>query len=274
MMLSAMLALDPQHVLVPKLARGLLDARRGGRWSNTQENAYALIALAEYARIYEADEPNFEGRVWLDRTAVAKVRVQGRSFAFEEGFTGMPALLEADKADPTASRLLLERAGIGRMYYRVGLEWASTATDLPARSEGLRIDRTIRDESGPIASGRPIPAGTLLAMDVVINTRSELTHVAIELPLPAGLEAIDMGLGKGTAAMRISGSVGRFVSHQELRRDRAVVFADRLAPGEHLHTVWLRATTPGEYVMPPASAEMMYYPEVYGRTASARISVD
>ncbi|KIG15320.1 hypothetical protein DB30_05747 [Enhygromyxa salina] len=274
MMLIAMLALDPEHVLVPKLARGLLDARRGGRWSNTQENAYALIALAEYARIYEADEPNFEGRVWLDRTAVAKVRVQGRSFAFEEGFTGMPALLEADRADPAASRLLLERAGVGRMYYRVGLEWASTAGQVQARSEGLGIERTIRDESGPLAADQAIAAGTLLAMDVVLDTRSELTHVAIELPLPAGLEAIDMGLGKGTSAMRISGSVGWFVSHQELRRDRAVVFADRLPPGTHTHTVWLRATTPGEYVMPPASAQMMYYPEVYGRTASARISVD
>ncbi|PRQ07524.1 alpha-2-macroglobulin family protein [Enhygromyxa salina] len=274
MMLSAMLALDPEHVLVPKLARGLLDARRGGRWSNTQENAYALIALAEYARIYEADEPDFEGRVWLDRTAVAKVRVKGRSFAFESGFTDMPALLAADRVDPTTSRLLLERAGTGRMYYRVGLEWASTATNLPARSEGLEIHRTIRDESGRIAANRAIPAGTLLAMDVTLTTRSELTHVAVELPLPAGLEAIDMGLGKGTAAMRISGSVGRFVSHQELRRDRAVVFVDRLVPGEHVHTVWLRATTPGEYVMPPASAEMMYYPEVYGRTASARVSVN
>jgi hypothetical protein len=53
-----------------------------------------------------------------------------------------------------------------------------------------------------------------------------------------------------------------------------VVFADRLVPGTHVHTVWLRATTPGDYTMPPASAEMMYYPEVYGRTTSARIVVD
>ncbi|MFV8755700.1 alpha-2-macroglobulin family protein [Nannocystaceae bacterium ST9] len=271
--LMAMLAVDPEHPLVPKLARGLLDSRRGGRWSNTQENAYALVALADYAAVYEADTPRFEGRVWLDRTAVARVKVEGRSFEFTEGFTGMTALLAADQQDPDSSRLLLERAGVGRMYYRVGLEWASTASDLPARSEGLTIAHAIRSMSGEIAEGQPIPTGELLALDVDLDTRSELTHVAIELPLPAGLEAIDLGLGKGTAAMKISGQRGWWVSHQELRRDRAVVFADHVAPGTHRTTVFLRATTPGEYVMPPATAEMMYYPEVYGRTASRRVSV-
>jgi uncharacterized protein YfaS (alpha-2-macroglobulin family) len=271
--LMAMLAVEPEHPLVPKLARGLLDERSGGRWSNTQENAYALVALADYAAVYEADEPNFEGRVWLDRTAVARVKVEGRSFEFTEGFTGMTALLTADQQDPDSSQLLLERAGVGRMYYRVGLEWASTASDLPARSEGLTIERQLRDMSGVIGDGQTIATGSLLALDVTIDTRSELTHVAIELPLPAGLEAIDMSLGKGSSAMKITGENAWWASHQELRRDRAVVFADHLGPGTHLHTVFLRATTPGEYVMPPASAEMMYYPEVYGRSATRRVTV-
>lgn len=271
--LMAMLAIEPEHVLVAKLARGLLDARQGGRWSNTQENAYALLALADYAAVYEAEVPDFEGRVWLDRSALVRVAVEGRSFEFEDSFTDMGKLLAADRQDPSSSALLLERAGVGRMYYRVGLEWASTARDLPARSEGLTITRALRDPKGTIADDQVIATGELLALDVTLDTRSELTHVAIELPLPAGLEAIDLELGKGSSAMKIAGRRGHWVSHQELRRDRAVVFADHLDPGTHHTTVFLRATTPGEYEMPPASAEMMYYPEVYGRTASRRVSV-
>lgn len=53
-----------------------------------------------------------------------------------------------------------------------------------------------------------------------------------------------------------------------------MVFADRLAPGPHFHTIWLRATIPGEYLLPPASAQMMYYPEVYGRTSAGRITIE
>lgn len=273
LVLMAMLAIEPEHALAPKLARGLLDARKAGRWSNTQENAYALLALADYAAIYEADEPHFQARVWLDREALARVDVAGRSFEVQEGFTPMAELLPAKRRAATASELLLERAGVGRMYYRVGLEWVSTASDLPARSEGLAITRSLRNVQGTIADDQAIATGDLLALDVTLETRSELTHVAVELPLPAGLEAIDLELGKGSAAMKISGNRAHWVSHQELRRDRAVVFADRLAPGTHVTTVFVRATTPGEYVMPPGTAEMMYYPEVYGRTSSRRVSV-
>jgi uncharacterized protein YfaS (alpha-2-macroglobulin family) len=271
LVLMAMLRVDAEHPIVPKLTRGLLESRRGGRWSNTQENAYALLALAEYASVYEATEPRFDGRVWLGNAKLASVHVEGRAFAFQDAFTPMKELLAvADQAD---ERLILERAGQGRMYYRVGLEWASTATNKPAKAEGIELTRTLRDQNGAVADDQAVDSGSLLAIDVQIEIPAALDHVAIEIPLPAGLEAVDLELGKGTAAMKLSGSRGWWVSHQELRRDRAIVFADHLQPGVHVTTVFLRATTPGEYVMPAGHAEMMYYPEVYGRTTARRLTV-
>jgi hypothetical protein len=269
--LMALLRAEPEHPLASKLTRGLLEARRGGRWSNTQENAYALLALADYAAVYEAEEPRFDGRVWLGNTALASVHVEGREFAFEDAFTPMTELITA--ADQADDRLILERAGQGRMYYRVGLEWASTATDKPAKAEGIELTRTLRDSNGPVAEDQTVESGALLAIDVEMEIPAALDHVAIEIPLPAGLEAVDLELGKGGAAMKLSGSRGWWVSHQELRRDRAVVFADHLEPGIHRTTVFLRATTPGDYVMPAGHAEMMYYPEVYGRTTGRRLTV-
>ena len=73
--------------------------------------------------------------------------------------------------------------------------------------------------------------------------------------------------------MKLSGERGGWVSHQELHRDRAVLFADHIEPGNYRTTVALRATTPGEYVMPAGHAHMMYYPEVYGRTTARRLLV-
>ena len=269
--LIAMLRTDPMHPLVSKLTRGLLESRRGGRWSNTQENAYALLALANYAGIYEADTPDFDGRVWLANRMLSSVHVEGRDFESHEGFTAMDALLSSPSSDDEP--LLLERAGKGRMYYRVGLEWASTATDKPAKAEGIRIDRSLRSEAGIVTEDAAVAAGDLLALDIDIEIPAALDHVALEIPLPAGLEAINLELGKGTSAMKLSGERGSWVSHQELRRDRAVLFADHLEPGKYRTTVALRATTPGEYVMPAAHGEMMYYPEVYGRTTARRLLV-
>ena len=34
-----------------------------------------------------------------------------------------------------------------------------------------------------------------------------------------------------------------------------------------------RATTPGEFVVPPTRAEMLYEPEVFGRTANTTMTV-
>lgn len=271
--LIAMLRTDPMHPLVSKLTRGLLESRRGGRWSNTQENAYALLALADYANIYEADAPDFDGRVWLGNRMLTSVHVEGRTFEFQEGLTAMADLLGARTGPSSDEPLILERAGQGRMYYRVGLEWASTATDKPAKAEGIRLARTLRSEVGIVGDDQAVSAGDLLALDIDVEITSALDHVALEIPLPAGLEAVNLELGKGTGAMKLSGSRGSWVSHQELRRDRAVLFADHIEPGKYRTTVALRATTPGEYVMPAGHAHMMYYPEVYGRTTARRLLV-
>ena len=69
----ALLRVKPDHPIVAKLARGLLERRAGGRWRNTQENAYALVALLDYARIYEAEAPDFNSRA-LVGGALGRVR--------------------------------------------------------------------------------------------------------------------------------------------------------------------------------------------------------
>jgi uncharacterized protein YfaS (alpha-2-macroglobulin family) len=276
LVLMAMLRADPEHPLVSKLARGLLEERRGGRWSNTQENAYALVALADYAAIYEADAPNFDGRVWLGPSLLASVHAEGRGGELaspEPSFTAMSELLDAGSQAGGEDRLLLERAGQGRMYYRVGLEWVSTAADKPAKAEGIEITRVLRGPEGVIGEDQAVSSGDLLAIDVELELPAALDHVAVEIPLPAGLQAVNLELGSGGAAMKLAGQRGAWVSHQELRRDRAVIFADHLEPGKFSTTVFLRATTPGEYLMPAGHAEMMYYPEVYGRTTARRLLV-
>jgi uncharacterized protein YfaS (alpha-2-macroglobulin family) len=54
--------------------------------------------------------------------------------------------------------------------------------------------------------------------------------------------------------------------HRELRDDRVVYFATRLWKGTYTATYVARATTPGVFVRPPAHAEEMYNPAVFGRS--------
>lgn len=43
--LEALVIGDPKSAVIPKLLKGLLSLRDNGRWTNTQENVWATIAL-------------------------------------------------------------------------------------------------------------------------------------------------------------------------------------------------------------------------------------
>ena len=61
--------------------------------------------------------------------------------------------------------------------------------------------------------------------------------------------------------------------HQNMRDERTEAFTTLLWGGVHEYTYYARATTPGEFVVPPAKAEEMYSPETFGRSASDRVFV-
>lgn len=108
-------------------------------------------------------------------------------------------------------------------------------------------------------------------------------HVALVDPLPAGLEALN-------PALAVVGDIpqsdpdtqnrygwwwwGPWYEHQNLRDQRAEAFTSLLWDGVYEYTYVARATTPGEFIVPPAKAEEMYSPEVFGRSGTARVVVE
>jgi len=62
--------------------------------------------------------------------------------------------------------------------------------------------------------------------------------------------------------------------HQNLRDERAEAFTSLLWEGVYSYSYVARATTPGEFVVPPAKAEEMYHPETFGRGKTDRVHID
>jgi uncharacterized protein YfaS (alpha-2-macroglobulin family) len=263
MALFALLAAKPDHPLVAKLARGLLDGRTAGRWRNTQENAYSLLALLAYARTFETERPEFTVNAWAGERPILEKRLNA-TLPSAETFVPMARL----QALPQPVPIIVQRQGQGRLYYRLGTEWADANGAAPPRDQGLSIERTIRTRRGAFS----LQAGEAVAFDLTLKTRAPLGFVAVEVPLPGGLEPVLDNLGKGHDASRL-GSGYRITTYEERLPDRVRLFFDRLNAGEHQITVELRATTPGDFALPPARAEAMYMPEVYGRSTGGRVTV-
>ena len=93
-LLEALIATDPQNDLIPKLVAGLLGHRQAGRWGNTQENVFVLLALDRYFGAYEKSHARLRG------TPVAGRALRGRA--------GLPRPLDrpspADGADGRAGQ--------------------------------------------------------------------------------------------------------------------------------------------------------------------------
>ena len=61
------------------IVRWLVESRQKGRWGNTQENAWALEALVDYYRKYEAVSPDFLATASLGIATLARRQFAGRS---------------------------------------------------------------------------------------------------------------------------------------------------------------------------------------------------
>jgi hypothetical protein len=296
--LEALIGDSPESDLIPKLVRGLLAHRKRGRWSNTQENVFILLALERYFRTYEREPPDFVARVWL-----------GRDFAGEHAFKGRTAqrgslqLPMSELVTRTASAggapvpLTIGKEGAGRLYFRVGATYAPANLNVEAADYGFRVERTYEsvDDAGDVRRDAEglwhLKAGARVRVRVRMSAPARRYHVALVDPLPAGLEALNPELATTgplpagsteEGLLRHGGGVtdyyrywrGTWYEHQNLRDERAEAFASLLWEGEHEFVYFARATTPGLFVVPPPKAEEMYAPETFGRGKTDRVLVE
>ncbi len=277
-----LLEIDPKHVLLPKIARALLDARVRGRWETTQANAYAIWALARYFKVVEAAPTDFKVGVLLDEQQLAEDRFSGRTMDERRHEVPIDTLL-AQK--PT--RLTLRKEGSGLMYYRVGLRYAPRSASVPRLDQGFLVERRYEgvESPGDVSRGRDgrwtIRAGAYVRVRLTVTVQDRRHYVVVDDPLPAGLELVDTAYKTSARNALADGGEsddwGRSSSwrfdHRELRDDRSLHFADELTPGTYQLIALARATNAGKFVVPPTRAEEMYHPEVFGRTATDRVTV-
>lgn len=284
--LEALLAAQPQNPLVPKVVRGLLGHRVRGRWDNTQENAWVLLALDRYFHAFEGQTPEFVARVWL-----------GDRYAGSHAFTGRQAdrwlvsvPMRTLQAEHPGS-LTVGKTGPGRIYYRAGLRYAPRNLDLQPLDAGFAVSRTYEAVDDPRdvqvdADGRwHVRAGARVRVTVTMTAPSRRLHVALVDPLPAGFEPVNPEL-QGAQPAPPAAATGPqplgyewwwrryWYEHQNLRDERAEAFTSLLRAGTYTWSYLARATTPGHFVVPPPHAEEMYSPETFGRGKTGRVDVE
>jgi uncharacterized protein YfaS (alpha-2-macroglobulin family) len=284
--LEALIQVDPKSDLIPKVVRGLLGHRQAGKWGNTQENAFVLVALDRYFHEYEKVTPDFVARVWLGEDFAGEHAFEGRTT--ERARIEIPmSWLEGRGQQP----LTVAKDGKGRLYYRIGMRYAPRDLKLAPADYGFAVERVYEHVDDPADVRRDadgtwrFEAGARVRVRVTMAVPTRRYHVALVDPLPAGLEPVNPELAvSGTVpddpSAQPSGA-GRYwwwfrpwYEHQNMRDERVEAFSSLVWEGVHEYTYVARATTPGEFVAPPARAEEMYHPETFGRSGTDRVIVE
>ncbi|CAN5199719.1 hypothetical protein BH23VER1_BH23VER1_20380 [soil metagenome] len=267
--LLAWIKVAPEDKEVARLVAELLAGRAGGAWRNTQENAWALVALTRYFTEVEG------GRV----TAVAGELV--RDGAPPEPFSLTEQDLVADSEHGFGADNPLAALGVrgtgggggGPLYSEARFAVRPPVADQPRQDRGYAVSRTYQEigDDGELHAADDLQVGDSVLVTLRVVTAQAGHFLAIDDPLPGILEAVNpdfrtagVGGARGTAPWQ--------ADHREIRADRVVYFCDHLAPGTYTFQYLARVRTAGTVTAPSTKAEEMYRPERFGLAATQTLT--
>ena len=276
--LQAMMRIDPKNTLAPNIVRYLLAVRERGHWDTTQSTVQSIFAFIEYLNQTKELDANF----------TAGIEVNGKmqkteKFSRENILTRIETELASNQLKAGSDNdVVIGKEGPGRLYYDILLSYFYKAEKLDAIEQGIGILR----EMEPMEKGmKGVPVGSTHRVTLTITVPENRHFVAVESPLPAGMEPIDLRLST-TQQDLLKGTVNdvprdwsyweyglRYFNHVEFRDDQIFLFADNLPAGVYEYQYLVRATTPGKFKLRPARAWEMYFPETFGQTSGEWFTV-
>src|SRR5262245_8227021 len=191
--LEALIGDDPKNDLIPKIVRGLLAHRKQGRWENTQENVFALLALGRYFEAYEKAPPNLVARLWLGDAFAGSQQFRGRSTDSRQLNIPMNYLT----TQPALQNLTLSKEGRGRLYYRVGMNYSPENLLLKPADRGFTVTRVYEAIDDPNDVRREedgtwrIKDGAKVRVRLTMVATASRYHVTLVYPLPAGFDTLN-----------------------------------------------------------------------------------
>lgn len=288
--LTALTRLRPDAPILPSVVRWLMSAREGAAWSNTQENAWSIIGLSEWLLARGELMADYDWSVTVngDEVGDGSVGVEG---------SDLSGLTEAATLDVAVRDLLRDAANSveiartnesGQLYYSAELRYVLDALAVAPRERGIVVDRRFAlagdDGEGNGAAVSSAQVGDIISVTVSLIAPTDLHQLAVEVPMPAGVEPIDpnlnpvdlgfMGEGPSMTSPIAEGFWQPFnPTYVDTRNDRVAFFATYLPAGSYRYTYRVRATTPGEFRVLPVHAEQLYFTDVWGRSGGESFTV-
>jgi uncharacterized protein YfaS (alpha-2-macroglobulin family) len=272
--LKALSRIKPDSSLLPFAARWLVsDRENGAYWNSTKDTAFAIFGLIDYVKISHEQSPAYDLEIYVNGETVLTEHVSETNSAQVFEFKRKGGLIGE------TNQIRVVKRGKGTLYFTSSIDYYTNDENIAAQStsdltvtreykrlkvepDGYKLKWTTTPLTGEIQSGDVI----VVKLHV---TGKAARHLMLEDPIPSGAEQIE-------AVGNLNLSYGEsnwtdWYSSREFRDRRTVFFLDRF-DGDATFQYAMRVQIPGEFVVAPARAELMYRSATHANTSSQRFS--
>jgi len=277
--------------MTTRVVNTLMGRQKNGYWHNTSDTYWVLQAFASLLEEGVDPAPNFTAAVTLGDTELL-------SSSFDS--PGDPPVL---KKFPLAASplsgftkdsvhpLRFTADGPGILFYTAALTYAVPSEITIARDEGLGVTAFITDLDGNPVNGGKLTVGETYRMRAVVSSPRRRSFLALRLPVPSGADILDASFVTTARYRDYEGEMtGEYddgddydeddgyyyynAPRQNILDNEVRYFWDDFPQGKQEVTFLFRTLNRGVYPTPPAMAECMYEPEVFGRTDGTIFIID
>jgi len=274
---QALVKRDPKNPLIERAVRWLMLNRTSGYWwSSTKQTAMAIYGLLAFMQARQEAAQPFS----VDVFVMSKPAGQ-HSFTAAEMTASDPVVftVPANVGDnqvriakrPPSPAASAGQAG-GTVYWSAAAVYYDTAhTDARQGSRHLAITRKYALLTPVTVKGRIVyretpftgtaKPGDVLTVRITAAGSPEWRYLALEDPLPAGVEAI-----QDTSAYpleRDAPEVWWYGTRVEYRDSRTVFFQETFESGRYEFAYLVKVISPGQFRAVPAQISPMYVPNVH-----------
>jgi len=249
------------------LRDGLIRISDASGWGTTNANAAAVRALAA---------------VWQKPATELGITITGGSESKTFVLSADAPVAVQVSREPTEMRIANGGTAAGVALVDTRYQPTEPGSRAGAVERGFVLTRQAYrvPASGPIERVAPDADGAIhLAVGDVVEESAELvnpedrTHIAISLPLAAGLEPLNPNLATAPAEATPSAAPTLSPTYVSFADDRVFYAYDNLPKGNYRFVFRTRALIPGSFTQPPGEVETMYRPGVYGTSAGQRVVI-
>lgn len=239
---------DSTHLAMRKL---IATQNPYGHWRTTWCNAWALQAMASYARNVEKNrQPSTLQLVTTEGTQTITLDAENPTQSLQLNLQKNMKLIVSSNTAAHANIMLSSKPEL--------------APSGPRAHNGLaiarRYERILADGTSQVMEQPHV--GDLIRVSLDINFSNALDYVVIEDRLPSLFETVNNQFESQSSRFSSNSDRSWNISHKELRSDRAVFFFNRSwRQGTRTISYLARVTSAGTAIAPAAKVEAMYAPQ-------------